>query len=184
MTGHQQGIRMPPPVMLPTEGFDYERSALKALYERVNDYPDLALDELRARLRELPCCATNADGHGEGDPLNVVIVGTDEDTILRWRQAAGVSSRRFPRTACDAKWTAAVASDPGSYPVSAGQQPATPSAASRMWRCNGRAARVSSQRNHMRLWLAPFSGTRKPIGLARSGQPFHRHQSPRRSRRR
>ncbi len=35
MTGNQQGIRMRFAVMLPTEGFDYERSSLKALYEKV-----------------------------------------------------------------------------------------------------------------------------------------------------
>ena len=47
MTGSQQGIRMRFAVLLPTEGFDYERSSLKALYEKVNDFPDLGLDELR-----------------------------------------------------------------------------------------------------------------------------------------
>ena len=37
--------------------------------------PDLALDELRATLEQLPCCVADAEGEREGDPLNFVIVG-------------------------------------------------------------------------------------------------------------
>lgn len=39
--------------------------------------PDLAA--LRKALERLPCCATKADGESQGDPLNVVLVGTAAD---------------------------------------------------------------------------------------------------------
>ena len=40
---------------------------------QVTDYKDLAA--LRAALERLPCCATDARGSAQGDPLNVVFVG-------------------------------------------------------------------------------------------------------------
>ena len=39
-------------------------------------------NELRATLEQLPCCAANASGSAEGDPLNVVIVGEPEASRL------------------------------------------------------------------------------------------------------
>ena len=48
--------------MLPTEGFDYESSTLRRLYELVGDFPDLTLEQARVRIRELPCCTARADG--------------------------------------------------------------------------------------------------------------------------
>mgnify|MGYP001152984301 CR=1 FL=1 len=53
MTGSQQGIRMRFAVMLPTEGFDYERSALKALYDHVKNKRVESKDWLLACYDEL-----------------------------------------------------------------------------------------------------------------------------------
>jgi len=36
-------------------------------------------DKFRARLEQLPCCATSTDGSQAGDPVNVVMVGNLED---------------------------------------------------------------------------------------------------------
>ncbi len=44
---------------------------------QVTDYQDLAA--LRAALERLPCCATDAAGTVQGDPLNAVLIGTFED---------------------------------------------------------------------------------------------------------
>ena len=44
---------------------------------QVKDYQNLAA--LRAALEQLPCCATDAAGTVQGDPLNAVFVGTFED---------------------------------------------------------------------------------------------------------
>jgi hypothetical protein len=36
-------------------------------------------DQLRAKLEKLPCCATNEEGTANGDPLNLVLIGSRED---------------------------------------------------------------------------------------------------------
>jgi hypothetical protein len=159
MTGNQQGIRMRFAVMLPTEGFDYERSSLKALYEKVNEFPDLGPDELRARLRELPCCATNTAGDGEGDPLNVVIVGAGEEVISAlaasgWSFTEAITAdsvRRMVGAAIAEKsfLTAPVSS---LYAFGRKQDVALQ-----------RGRTTIAQRNHMRLWLAPFRSEGRPV---------------------
>jgi hypothetical protein len=159
MTGHRHGIRMRFAVLLPTEGFDYERSYLKALYEKVNDYPDLGLDEFRARLRELPCCATNAAGTGEGDPLNVVIVGTGEETI----SALAASGWSFTEaiTADSVRRMVGAAIAEKSFltaPVSSLQ-----AFGRKQDLALQRGRSTIAQRNHMRLWLAPFRCEGRPV---------------------
>jgi hypothetical protein len=81
LAGRGQSQRFRFAVLLPTQGFDYERSELRELYSRLDQYPDVSLDELRVRIREMPCCVTNSDASGQGDPLNVAIVGSGEDTL-------------------------------------------------------------------------------------------------------
>ncbi|MBK7902166.1 MAG: LssY C-terminal domain-containing protein [Proteobacteria bacterium] len=159
MTGNQQGIRMRFAVLLPTEGFDYERSSLKSLYEKVDDFPNLGLEELRARLRELPCCATNTAGDGEGDPLNVVIVGTGEEAISAlaasgWSFTEAITAdsvRRMVGAAITEKsfLTAPVSS---LYAFGRKQDVALQ-----------RGRTTISQRNHMRLWLARFRSEGRPV---------------------
>jgi len=38
-------------------------------------------DRFRARLEQLPCCATSVDGYEQGDPLNVILVGSLADIV-------------------------------------------------------------------------------------------------------
>ena len=40
---------------------------------------DLNENELRKALENLPCCATNEDGTKNGDPLNLIFIGSRED---------------------------------------------------------------------------------------------------------
>ncbi len=146
--------------MLPTEGFDYERSALRALYAQVQQYPDLALDELRARLREgLPCCTSNADGTGEGDPLNVVLVGSGEDALAalvasgwNFTEAITVDSVRRMVGAAIAEKAFITAPVSSLYAFGRKQDIALQ-----------RGRSTISQRNHMRLWLAPFRCEGQPV---------------------
>ncbi len=51
---------------------------VQQLIKSVTDDYQLA-DTFRARLEELPCCATNADGNEPGDPLNLILVGKFEN---------------------------------------------------------------------------------------------------------
>ncbi len=136
---------------LPDGDFDYERLDPARTYAG-RTLPDLSLDELRATLEQLPCCASNAAGSGEGDPLNVVIVGESE-TVLRALTRAGWSfTHRINLRTVRREVAAAVAGD--SYPV------APVSSLYVFGRKQDvalqRARRSISQRNHMRLWLAPF----------------------------
>jgi hypothetical protein len=161
MTGDQQGIRMRFAVMLPTEGFDYERSALKALYAKVNDYPDLELDQFRVRLRELPCCTTNTDGTGEGDPLNVVIVGTGEEAISAlaasgWSFTEAITADSVRRMVGAAIAEKSFLTAPVSSLHAFGRKQDL---------ALQRGRSTISQRNHMRLWLAPFRCEGRPVWI-------------------
>jgi hypothetical protein len=43
---------------------------------------DLDLDTLRAKLAEYPCCTTNSDATRDGDPLNLVVVESNRDSVI------------------------------------------------------------------------------------------------------
>jgi hypothetical protein len=161
MTGDKQGIRMRFAVMLPTEGFDYERSALKVLYEKVNDYPNLELDEFRVRLRELPCCAANTDGTGEGDPLNVVIVGSGEEAISAlaasgWNFTEAITADSVRRMVGAAIAEKSFLTAPVSSLQAFGRKQDV---------ALQRGRSTIAQRNHMRLWLAPFRCEGRPVWI-------------------
>jgi len=161
LSGHLRAIRMRFAVLLPTEGFDYERSALRQLYAQVQDLPDLTLPQFRERLRELPCCTTNDDGSGEGDPLNVVLVGSGEEAVASltssgWSFTEAItidSIRRMIGAAisADSFLTAPVSS---LYAFGRAQDLALQ-----------RGRSTISQRNHMRLWLAPFRCEGQPVWI-------------------
>lgn len=159
LSGHQRAVRMRFAVLLPTEGFDYERSALRRLYQRVNEFPDLTAAQLEARLGELPCCATDAGGSGQGDPLNVVLVGSGEDTIAAlsaagwsFTEAITVDSVRRMVGAAIAEKSMLTAPVSSLYAFGRKQDIAMQ---------RGRAN--INQRNHMRLWLAPFRCEGRPV---------------------
>jgi len=146
-------------VLLPTQGFDYERSELRNLYSHLNEYPDLSLEDLRQRIRELPCCTADASGQGQGDPLNVVLVGTGEDALAAlissgWsltEAITGESVRKMVGAAIAEKSyiTAPVSS---LYLFGRKQDVAVQ-----------RGRSTINQRNHMRLWLAPFRHQGLPV---------------------
>jgi hypothetical protein len=136
---------------LPDGDFDYERLDPTRTYAG-RTLLDLSLDELRATLEQLPCCAANGSGSAEGDPLNVVIVGEPEQVLHALTRAGWSFTHRISLRTVRREVAAAVASD--SYPV------APVSSLYAFGRKQDvalqRARRSISQRNHMRLWLAPF----------------------------
>lgn len=136
---------------LPDGDFDYERLDPDRTYAG-RSLPDLGLEELRSRLEALPCCAANAEGQAAGDPLNIVLVG-DASLVLNALTRAGWSftHRITPRTV-QREVGAALAGEPYTVaPVSSlyvyGR---------RQDLAMQRARRSISQRNHLRLWQAPF----------------------------
>jgi LssY C-terminus len=152
LSGHKRAVRLRFAVLLPTQGFDYELSPLQQLYQKVDSFPDLTLPQFRQRLRELPCCTSREDGTGEGDPINVVIVGSGEDAVASlvesgwtFTEAITVDSIRRMVGAAIARQSYYSAPVSSLYAFGRKQDLALQ---------RGRA--TISQRNHMRLWLAPF----------------------------
>ena len=152
-------IRMRFAVMLPTEGFDYESSTLRRLYQLVTDFPDLTLEQARVRIRELPCCTARADGSGEGDPINLALVGSGEDVIAAltaggWTFTEAITADSVRRMIGAAIADGAYANAPVSslYLFGRKQDMALQRGRSKI-----------AQRNHMRLWLAPFRCEGLPV---------------------
>jgi len=161
LTGQRRSVRLRFAVLLPTEGFDYERSALRELYSQVDGFPDLSVDELRQRLRELPCCTTNADGTAEGDPLNVVLVGTGETGMAAlsasgWSYTEAITADSIRRMVGAAIAEKSMLTAPVSSLHAFGR---------RQDLALQRGRSTISQRNHMRLWLAPFRCEGQPVWL-------------------
>jgi LssY C-terminus len=153
------GIRMRFSVMLPTQRFDYENSSIRQLYAQVHALPDLTLAQARTRIRDLPCCTTQGDGRGEGDPLNVVLVGRGEEVISALTAGGWTFTEAITVDSVRRMIGAAIADEPYvTAPVSAlylfgrGQDIALQRGRSKI-----------AQRNHMRLWLAPFRCEGQPV---------------------
>ena len=65
-------------VTVPGIKADYHQVDFENLYAE-EEIVKLDEDELRTELENLPCCATNEDGTENGDPLNLVLIGSRED---------------------------------------------------------------------------------------------------------
>lgn len=155
--GH--AVRMRFAVLLPTEGFDYVDSPLRQLYEKVDSFPDLPLDEARVRIRELPCCTTRVDGKGEGDPLNVVLVGSADDVLATltaggWTFTESITANSIRRMVGAAIAENSMLTAPVSALYAFGR---------RQDMALQRGRSKIAQRNHMRLWLAPFRCEGLPV---------------------
>ncbi len=122
-------------------------------------HPDLDLEALRARLRELPCCTTEADGERAGDPLNLVLLGDNQDILSALTRGGWSFTHRISLDTVKRLIGAAISGNP--YPVA----PISP------LYLFGRSQDVAMQRarsnilqrNHLRLWLAPFRFEGKPV---------------------
>jgi hypothetical protein len=145
---------------LPDGDFDYERLDTTRLYPG-ESLPDLTVDELRSTLEQLPCCAADAGGGSEGDPLNVVIVGEAADVLNSLSRSGWSFTHRIDFRTVRREIGAAVAGS--AYPV------APVSSLYVFGRKQDvalqRARRAIAQRNHMRLWLAPYRFEGRPVWI-------------------
>jgi hypothetical protein len=65
-------------VAVPGFQADYHEVDWEALLaQEFTDYQDE--EEFRAALAALPCCTTRMDGSGEGDPLNLIVIGSPQE---------------------------------------------------------------------------------------------------------
>jgi len=145
---------------LPDGDFDYERLDPAHTYAG-QALPNLTLDELRVTLERLPCCATDAEGGREGDPLNFVVVGESADVLNSLSRSGWSFTHRIDLRTVRREIGAAIGGT--AYPV------APVSSLYVFGRKQDvalqRARRSIAQRNHMRLWLAPFRCEEHPVWI-------------------
>ena len=108
---------------------------------------------LRTKLEKLPCCAANKASDRSGDPLNLVVVGSGGDTIFPfiergWRLDEPLDVHSMLRTASAFLFGTDYTTAPVSplYVFGRPQDIALQKARNNI-----------SLRNHLRVWLAPFT---------------------------
>ena len=145
---------------LPDGDFDYERLDTSRIYGNT-PLPDLTADELRSTLEQLPCCAMDADGQREGDPLNFVLVGESADVLNSLSRSGWSFTHRIDFRTVRREVGAVIGGT--AYPV------APVSSLFVFGRKQDvalqRARRSIAQRNHLRLWLAPYRFEGRPVWI-------------------
>lgn len=142
----------------PNGGFDYQTVDVGKLYPP-DRHVQVGLQGLGAALQKLPCCATNAKGSGQGDPLNLVMVGSEHDVLVSlvrggWDFTETINAASVSRMV-------SVFAFGGSYrnaPVSPLHFEGRPQDFAMQ-----RARASISQRNHLRLWLTPLQVNGLPV---------------------
>jgi len=139
------------PVILPDGYFDFEGLDPERIYAG-KQLPELTLEQLRAALRELPCCTSDESGERSGDPINLVIVGDATDVLASLSRGGWSFTHRIDASTVQRLIGATISG--GSYPVA----PVSP-----LYLFGRpqdlalqRARNTIVQRNHLRLWLAPY----------------------------
>jgi hypothetical protein len=152
INGHAQARRYGFALRTPDGHFDFEDMDPAAIYP---DTPrkNLTREELRAALEALPCCATDAGGTHAGDPLNVVLIAEPTRLMSALSQSGWSFTHRIDWTTVRRMIAAALAGT---------QYPNAPVSdlyafGRRQELAFQRARFTLAQRNHMRLWLAPFT---------------------------
>ena len=123
--------------------------------------PNLDLGQFRARLRELPCCTKDSTGTRSGDPLNLVLVGDLEEVLASLSRGGWSFTHRISLDSAERMVGAAISGAPYTVaPVSPLYLFDRPQDLALQ-----RARNSILQRNHLRLWLAPFRLRQKAVWL-------------------
>ena len=140
--------------VLPVGGSSYaiEKVDFSSIYppgtvEAVN------LATLREKLAQLRCCTTNKAGNSNGDPLNIVVVGHGIDALFAfigrgWRLDEPFDLHSISRTIRAFLFRSEYFNAPVSPLYIFGRQQDV---------ALQKARETVSLRNHLRLWLAPFT---------------------------
>jgi hypothetical protein len=147
--------------------FFIEVPGLKADYHQLDpftvysekDMIDLDDDGLRRALENLPCCMTNKDGSGKSDPLNIIVIGPEEEIwpafISRgWDESEVIYGASLGRTIASSVFGVRYRYSPMSAlyfygrPQDIGLQ---------------KARQTVDERNHLRLWLSPMRYRGMPV---------------------
>ncbi len=147
-------------VRIPGHEYAVQRVDFRGLYAP-EEVEDLDLEELRGRLEALPGCVTNEAGNAHGDPLNLVVVGDGINVAFPfaargWRlnePVGAASSWRMTKAFLLRSTYDTAPVSPlylfGRYQDVAFQKPRS----------------SVSRRNHLRLWLAPFTVEHQPVWI-------------------
>jgi hypothetical protein len=145
---------------LPSGRFDYERAQL-GREPAPSPRTDLTIAQLRSAVETLPCCTTDAKGSKNGDPVNFILLGTDDDVLgALTRQGWDPTHVLATGTA----WKTVRAFLKGdTYRYS----PVSPLYffGRRQDIAMQKARRRIHQRNHLRLWKADFTCRGKPVWI-------------------
>jgi hypothetical protein len=117
--------------------------------------------ELRTELENLPCCATNEDGTENGDPLNLVLIGSREDISSAFIRRGWLSAEQ---TYGKAVWKTIKSFLFGSrYRYS----PVSPLYFSKRQQdiAGQKPRHTVHERNHLRIWLSPMRYQGKPVWI-------------------
>ena len=121
----------------------------------------VSLDEkdFRRALENLPCCTTNEEGTGHGDPLNLVVIGEGQDVLhafirAGWDEAETIYSTSAWKTGMSFLFGGRYRYSPvsGLYVYGRRQDAALQ-----------QARETIHERNHLRLWLSPMRFEDKPV---------------------
>jgi hypothetical protein len=146
--------------LLAVPGFkaDFHQADPGAL-PQAGDLVDLDEEGLRRWVAEQQCCVTNAKGTVNGDPLNIVVVGTDLTVwpaFIRagWTPTASMRASSVIKTAAAGIFGSGYRYAPISplYVFGRSQDIALQKARDNI-----------HERNHLRLWLAPVTFEGKPV---------------------
>ena len=147
-------------VRVPGIKADYHEVDFDNLYTE-EEIVHLDENQLRAELENLPCCATNEDGTENGDPLNLVLIGSREDissAFVRrgWLPAEQTYGKAVGKTISSFLFGTRYRYSPVSplyfakrQQDFAGQKP----------------RHTVHQRNHLRAWLSPMRYQGKPVWI-------------------
>ena len=126
---------------------DHAHVDFEALYE-TSAIQELDSDGLRSALLETPCCTTNRDGSGQGQPLNIVLIANGTE-LLQSLLHAGWSETSYEKD--------------DNYLNNANylfERP--PDAVFR----KSRGKSKTSERNELSLWMAPVRTDGKAVWIA------------------
>jgi hypothetical protein len=145
-------------VLVPGSTFDYELVDFDRLYAQ-DEVRSLELHGLREILERLSCCTTNAPGSVYGDPLNLIVVGHKDDVFTacvrrNWDATHALNVRKAARTVGSFLFGGRYRYSPVSplYVYGRPQDITLQKARSNI-----------HQRNHLRLWLSPFTYDGKSV---------------------
>jgi hypothetical protein len=140
---------------------DYHEVDFENLYAE-EEIVNLDENELRTELENLPCCATNEDGTENGDPLNLVLIGSREDISSAFVRRGWLPAEQ---TYGKAVWKTIKSFLFGSrYRYS----PVSPLYFSKRQQdiAGQKPRHTVHQRNHLRMWLSPMRYQGKPVWIA------------------